>query len=72
MDRDKDFLINESEKEDYSVSKASRRRSIISYIICVIAAIAIWLLIMNVTDSAESKNPLQETEAVSVYHNVYE
>lgn len=48
MDREK-RADAELQQEDYSV-KSSRKANVISYIICVLAAIAIWLVIMNVNE----------------------
>ena len=49
MNREKSVDIGASREEDYSV-KSSRKNNIISYIICVFAAIIIWLLIMNLSE----------------------
>ena len=49
MNREKNVDVGTSREEDYSV-KSSRRANIISYIICVFAAIVIWLLIMNLSE----------------------
>ena len=49
MNREKNVDVGTSREEDYSV-KSSRRANIISYIICVLAAIIIWLLIMNLSE----------------------
>lgn len=49
MNREKNVELGTSQEEDYSV-KISRKANIISYIICVFAAIIIWLLIMNLSE----------------------
>ena len=62
MNREKNVDVGTSREEDYSV-KSSRRANIISYIICVLAAIIIWLLIMNLSEPVNI--PLDATAGVS-------
>jgi len=64
MNREKNLQSVESEREDYT-DKSNRKMNIISYIICVVAAIVVWLIIMNVNDSGavpESSSAFMETE----------
>ncbi len=60
MDREKNIDASLSQDEDYAV-KTSRRSNIISYIVCVLAAIVIWLLIMNLNEP--TKNPSESDGA---------
>ena len=62
MNREKNVDVGTSREEDYSV-KSSRRANIISYIICVFAAIIIWLLIMNLSEPVNI--PLDANAGVS-------
>ncbi len=47
MEKEKKTEI--SRDEDYSVTP-SRRANVIAYVICVLAAIVIWLVIMNLNE----------------------
>ena len=68
MYRNRNIQRVETDREDYSV-KGSRKMNIISYIVCVIAAVIIWLIIMNLNDIGKipelaASSAAEETEAV--------
>ena len=68
MYRNKNMQRVETDREDYSV-KGNRKMNIISYIVCVISAVIIWLIIMNLNDIGRipelaSSAAAVETEAV--------
>jgi hypothetical protein len=46
MDREKKNDAVENNEEEYAL-KGNNKLNVISYIVCVLAAIIIWLLIMN-------------------------
>ena len=61
MDMDKKIDIESTQDGDYSV-KGTRKFSIFAYICCVLSAIIIWLLIMNVERGNVVPSPV-ETES---------
>lgn len=65
MDREKKASAEVSQEEDYSV-KGNRRFSLLAYIVCVFAAIVIWLVIMNNPDQNAGAAVPEETGATQV------
>ena len=58
MDREKKTNTEVSQEEDYSV-RGGRRFSLLAYIVCFLAAVVIWLVIMNNPDqNAEASVPV--------------
>ena len=70
MDREKHVEADLPQEEDYSV-KSSRKANVISYILCVFAAIVFWLVIMNVNEPVNIPLGASAADAANAFLSIH-